>query len=463
MVLLLPRLSGPAADDLLEAFRITGPDGWAGFDSRSLPGAVRYAATGGARATADQLLGLRNTILNAARSSGYGEAGGRSDLAGFDADLSSILTQEKILSSGEALRDDFWTFVGVVLAPDIVHWRFGTARKRYLGGVRNTYQRMWVRGQALDRGGDHPDRWRLLRELTEDALVQITERPSIGADRILAQAIGEAWVRAADFHGRNAMEQIMRRAVLQVRIRNEIRSLADLPGQQLAKFLDGAFGVSSEMQEGVDWTDTKGSKGSEWLTETADKSDECGTSYKPHKYPPKQPQAHEVSTSFFKSSGSSEFVNFIRCELQKFATPDLWNIGGASSLTADFRPATNAISMKHGFGLKAQIWMERPKNAAARCKFEVAYDIPDLDPAENVRLREMIAFDIREHMLNLGLPDGVEVARKSTVCALRFSDIYEHEYADEKSRTAGDVSRAIRTYIEFLENSLNSWAKGYLC
>lgn len=100
-----------------------------------------------------------------------------------------------------------------------------------------------MRGRALDRGTEHPERWKLLTELTEDALVQITERPSIGGDRVLALAIAEAWLRAAHHHGKAAMEDIMRRAILRIRIRNEIRSLADLPPDDLSSFLDGIFEV----------------------------------------------------------------------------------------------------------------------------------------------------------------------------------------------------------------------------
>lgn len=86
----------------------------------------------------------------------------------------------------------------------------------------------------------------VFKELTEDALVQITERPSIGADPVLARAVAEAWLRARRHHGKGAMEPIMRRAVLRVRIRNEIRSLADLPTETLACVLDEAFDLPVE-------------------------------------------------------------------------------------------------------------------------------------------------------------------------------------------------------------------------
>ena len=243
MVILLPRLPGPTAESLIERFLADGPANWAGFDPDGLPETVRFAATGGSRAGRRDLVTMRETVEETARANGLGTHGSGPSHARFDAELGASFAEMPLLSSGEALRDDFWTFIGITLAPDVVHWRFRAARERYLGGVRNTFQRLWLRARALDRGEQHPRRWQLLEELTEDALVQITERPSIGADPVLARAIAEAWLRARRHHGKGAMEPIMRRAVLRVRIWNEIRSLADLPIKALACVLDGAFGL----------------------------------------------------------------------------------------------------------------------------------------------------------------------------------------------------------------------------
>ena len=244
-VILLPRLPGPAAEGLIERF-LERPSNWTGFDPVNLPEAVRFAATGGSRAGRKELLSLRETVEETARANGFGTRGGGTSHARFDAALGASFAEMPLLSSGEALRDDFWTFIGVTLAPDVVHWRFRAARERYLGGVRNTFQRLWLRARALDRGEQHPRRWKLLEELTEDALVQITERPSISADPVLARAVAEAWLRARRHHGKGAMEPIMRRAILRVRIWNEIRSLADLPTETLACVLDEAFDLPVE-------------------------------------------------------------------------------------------------------------------------------------------------------------------------------------------------------------------------
>ncbi|MCT0213282.1 hypothetical protein KQ307_07220 [Synechococcus sp. CS-1326] len=247
MVVLLPRLPGPAAELFVRRFLDHGLDNPTCYKILDLPDAVRFAATGGSRITSSQLNYLRSGLEDIAIRHGLGASSERGSFARFDAEASKWLAQEQILDSGEALRDDVWNFVAAVLAPDIAYWRFGTAMERYTGGVRNTFQRLWMRGRALDRGIDHTHRWQLLDELTEDAFVQIMERPIIGGDSILALACGEAWLRAADHYGKSAMQPLMRRAVLRIRILNEIRSLSDISVQQLSRLLDEAFGISSSL------------------------------------------------------------------------------------------------------------------------------------------------------------------------------------------------------------------------
>lgn len=250
MITLLPRLPAPAAEQLLDKFLENGPDAWAGFDYTTFPQAVRFAATGGTQVSPRQLREFREGIIQIAETNGFGASGHRAGFAGFDAQAAAWLADHSLLTSGEGLRDDVWAFLGVALLPDVVYWRFGAARERYLGGIRNTFQRLWARGRALDRGPSSPDRWQLLDALTEDALVQITERPSLGGDPLLAHAIAEAWLRAAHQHGKGAMEAIMRSAVLRIRVWNEVRSLSDLPAADLALVLDEAFGIKTDKGRG---------------------------------------------------------------------------------------------------------------------------------------------------------------------------------------------------------------------
>ncbi|WP_198003817.1 hypothetical protein [Thioalkalivibrio sp. ALJ24] len=243
MSFLLPRLPDPACETLVRSFLEQGPERWPGFSPANLPSSVRFAATGGAPLGRAELTQLRTDLEELARAHGFGGSNAGNSHAAFDANAAAWLAEVEMFSTGEALRDDVWSFVAAVVAPDIVYWRFGAAMERYTGGVRNTFQRLWMRGRALDRGPEHPERWQLLAELSEDALVQITERPSIGGDSTLSLAVAEAWMRASKLHGRTSMEDLMRRAILEIRIRNEIRSLSDLPAAELAGFLNEVFRV----------------------------------------------------------------------------------------------------------------------------------------------------------------------------------------------------------------------------
>lgn len=240
MIILLPRLPAPAAEQMLDEMFISGEFQWPGFTSDPLPDGARYAATGGSAILASRLRMLRAELQDVAARFGFG-SGKRGDYAGFDAALAPWIAGVAEFRSGEALRDDVWCFIAVTVAPDIVHWRFGRSRERYLGGVRNCFQRVWLRARALDRGLHHPERWGLIEHLTEDALVQITERPSIGADPLLARALAEGWVRCADRIGRGRMEAVMRLATLRLRILNEVRALSLLDPDDLDAAIDGLF------------------------------------------------------------------------------------------------------------------------------------------------------------------------------------------------------------------------------
>ncbi len=247
MIVLLPRLPAPAAEQMLDEMFATDEFQWPGFAGDPLPDNARYAATGGSAILSGRLKALRTELTDVAARFGFRD--GKRNYAGFDAALAPWIAGVPEFRSGEALRDDVWCFIAVAVAPDVVHWRFGRSRERYLGGVRNCFQRVWLRARVLDRGPDHPERWGLVEQLTEDALVQITERPSIGADPLLAGALAEGWVRCAGRIGRGRMEAVMRLATLRLRIRNEVRALSLLDPDDLATAIDDLFQVAADEPE----------------------------------------------------------------------------------------------------------------------------------------------------------------------------------------------------------------------
>lgn len=212
---------------------------------------ISYAASGGNRNehVIDHVdKGIRT------RAKEYGFPGVANDEARskFDYDISLMLGIMRDFQSGEALRNDVWAFIATVILPDVVAWRFkGISAERFHGGVRNAFQRLWVRGRYFDRGGGSDDRWLYLRELTEDAMVQIFERASLSSEPHLAQAIAHGWVRTAQSIGRGRMEPVMRTATKLIRLRNEIVNLAALPADALVEQIDRVFKRAVELHSGT--------------------------------------------------------------------------------------------------------------------------------------------------------------------------------------------------------------------
>ncbi len=242
-VILLPRLGAAAVEQLLAS---TGGD--AGTVPESLPDAVTYGAVGGARLAPADLRTLQDGVLAVARAAGWPGTTTTAARAEFDAACAIHLAQMPVLRSGEAHRGDVWAFMAAWLFRPITIWRFGVTPERHHGGIRNTFQRLWLRGVMLDRGEDSPDRWGLVRALTEDACGALLERPAVSADRRLALALAEGWVAASVRYGQAAMQPVMRAAIIRIRIRNEIHALADLSPEQLEATI---YGIFSEAEAAV--------------------------------------------------------------------------------------------------------------------------------------------------------------------------------------------------------------------
>lgn len=244
-VLLLPRLSTFGVSGILESSGSAAPtpaESRAMLTERSAM--LSFAASGGNQSEAQaNAIGLK--LREIATNDGFPDNPSQIAKSKFDRDAAIYLGSLAELSTGEALRDDVWSFIATVTAPDIVSWRFpDRATHRFQGGVRNAFQRLWIRGATLDRGEDHEDRWGLVRALSEDALVQIFERASIAGNRAIATALAEGWLRVATQIGRGAMEPVMRCATKLLRLRNEVLDVAGLPAYERDALVEDCFALA---------------------------------------------------------------------------------------------------------------------------------------------------------------------------------------------------------------------------
>lgn len=244
-VSLLPRLKAHGVTTILEKL-----EGTASYTKDSLDVIREHSAlksiapSGGTRADG-VAVAIAAELRRIAQKSGFPTVNTQAARAQFDQEAAIYLAQKIELRTGEALRDDVWAFMSSVLAPDVVSWRFADqSRERFAGGVRNSFQRLWVRGTVLDRGEEHPERWALVRELSEDAMVQIFERPSIGGNSILALAVAEEWLKTANKVGRGTMESTMRGATKLLRLKNQIIDLTFLEVEELEVVVSNVFSLA---------------------------------------------------------------------------------------------------------------------------------------------------------------------------------------------------------------------------
>jgi len=140
------------------------------------------AATGGNAAQREDLERVRGIILDAAVASGFPDKSTALGFSRFDRECARSLFEGMRIVTADAANPGVWAFIGCVIAPDVICWRFSKRNKeRFLGGPRNTFRRLWWRSRILGSSGAA-----LLDQLGEDELVQVMERPTIGGNPRLA-------------------------------------------------------------------------------------------------------------------------------------------------------------------------------------------------------------------------------------------------------------------------------------
>ncbi|MGX7953563.1 DUF6339 family protein [Tsuneonella sp. HG249] len=358
-VSLFPRLDPLAVEQCLTRIDELIADSSRPLIDDRLPVGTGWTAIGGAQIALMVLGELRTLLVEAARSCGFPERGSVSDRARFDALVTAKLADFPQLESGEADRDDVWAFLTTVLAPDVVAWRFvNRSPDRFMGGVRNAFQRLWMRAHALDRGAEAgEDRWHLVEQLTEDALVQITERPSVGADQRLSRAIAEAWIRTAASIGATRMEEVMRKAIIDLRIRNEIQMLSALADELLLAHVEQIFARAAGLEQGDDAPPTPISLTKIEIPESS----------------PRGPASLSIGTGIGSETVSKTGELVIQhAILELMLDGEEWSNGKLKARLAHLLPLTDA---DRGVGARPaeELWENRVNNALGRARASSLY------------------------------------------------------------------------------------------
>jgi hypothetical protein len=142
-----------------------------------------WPATGAPRTTTAELLELRSQLVTTAREHGWPAALARDDQRELDLAVARILWEQSELTAAEASFGDVWSFLALVLAPDLVWWRAAgsTNVERFVGIdlTRHTLARLWWRAHLFTWGLEDPEQgWELWRStpIGEADLDQIQTR-----------------------------------------------------------------------------------------------------------------------------------------------------------------------------------------------------------------------------------------------------------------------------------------------
>lgn len=144
-----------------------------------------YAPTGGSVSGENELAAVREAVSSVVSDMREREGTGRSKQVETDLAIGRALGRTMNINPADAGHDSVWSFLTLVVLPDVAFERFPDAHEeRMVGGHRNVFRRLWVRERVV---GD------LMLEarnpLGEDEMVGIFERTELSRNRPLVRAM----------------------------------------------------------------------------------------------------------------------------------------------------------------------------------------------------------------------------------------------------------------------------------
>lgn len=206
---------------------------------------IVYSPTGGNRVEQRHLESLQASVRDAAGRAGYPHPPNEKKKREFDASSGELLHTSMNISPAEAAQAGVWDFMSCVMLPEIVRWRFpgaesGTSLERFLGGVRNTFQRVWWRACILRiPDGDRP--YELLRQMGEDEVVQIMERPNLAGSPRLARQVSMTFLHIVKTRRDADRMRLMREAQKRLMRLSPFISFDAIDEQILREILEQVF------------------------------------------------------------------------------------------------------------------------------------------------------------------------------------------------------------------------------
>lgn len=203
-----PRLPKVPAVQLLEKLTPMSIEEAAGTTALSHPDAA-HVATGGQPVPAQLLQEAAREVRRIAEAQGFPRPLTRPTWTKFDVPCADALHQLMQIVPADAASEGVWSFLTLVILPDIAKWRYAEMTpERFLGHPRNTFRKLWWRAEVI---GEESTLWEgdWGNPLGEDEYVAIMERPSLAGNAEFARCLAAA-VRWKSRRQRRARSELMR-------------------------------------------------------------------------------------------------------------------------------------------------------------------------------------------------------------------------------------------------------------
>ncbi|WP_157940176.1 hypothetical protein [Arthrobacter ruber] len=187
---LYPRLTGAPE---LEALNIVKGGQLAALHQlgASKHGRATFSAVGGTPVREEALVELQDLIRGICVDYGYPGAMGQEAQQSFDRVLGTALLEKMRIVPGDAANDGVWSFVSLILVPELGPWRFPSRHNdRLRGHRRNVVRRLWWRAYTF--GPNLTFAPEGCAPLREDDYFQIEERTNLFGDQRVARALQDA-------------------------------------------------------------------------------------------------------------------------------------------------------------------------------------------------------------------------------------------------------------------------------
>ena len=219
-----------------------------------------YTATGGQRIPLDNLLELRKTIIDCAKKYNYPNP--QNSYLEFEYEIAEIflnwpyfwVSENVSIPTGESLKNNFWSYVSIVLIPDIAVWRWPIPSdklntKSWIvrmkgGGTRNTFQRIFRRIISFDKGQEYdlPERLSLIKSLNEDEFQAIIERTSVSSCSKLSILLAEEIISRKEKNQSEKIKQyIYRNSIIDLTAYGKVQSFDLLSAGELKELISIVF------------------------------------------------------------------------------------------------------------------------------------------------------------------------------------------------------------------------------